>query len=135
MPKTKIKVYPASMLRNRALEIEFERLQELPESTRLRDAHNVIIAEKFRWEAALKEFRIPGVIHWPEGCAPTRVIGQLFGQVIDTGMTIMWHGQKYLVADLDVRPQELYHRFTLDHLTAYRRAITIVPLKYIDLDA
>ena len=132
--QTAFKQCPVSMLQARAKEAEWERIQSLHEDDRVGQAENMAVVERLGWENILPEFRIKGVMSWSSTKAPFEIMAQLIGQTIDTGMIVSWRGQKYLVVDLDVQPQELFRRFTDGDLTAYRgRPITIAPLKYFDL--
>jgi hypothetical protein len=125
----------ASKLRARAVEIEFERCLIHDHSDHRTRRRLTPMIEAIGWAEAIKEYNCPGVLHWPEGRVPPTIVNQLIGQTIDTGMTVTWRGERYLVVDINILPEELY--CPCDHLIfeLYCRPMTIAPAKCIDLCA
>lgn len=126
---------PVSMLQSRAREFEFEQLQAVPAAERKYHEIRQVIAEAIGWGKVLHEFKFPLVFSWDEDQAPARVMDQLVGQTINRGMTVKFRGHDFLVVDLDIRSDELGQVLTAGHLERCWRAITIVPLAYIDLES
>lgn len=136
MPDAVPRRWPASMLRARALEKEREVLQSLYPAEQKTMAGALDVIEQVGWDIILHEFHFPEneVYRWGPDEAPSDILNQLVGQTIGFGMKVNYHDEVCLVVDLDIRPKELGQKMTGQHLDEYWRPITLVPLKYIDLE-